>query len=669
MEIKQPIDYLFIGLGASNCLLILELEKKGLLDQKKIVIIEPHQKNKKDKTYCFWATHDEASQIIDSCFIDQSWSHVILNGKVQNLSPLSYYHVSSLTLYQNTLRIISEHQGIVLQNTVSIHESLESVCIEHIEYKPKYIFDCRPPKTEPLQKHEYFINQSFIGWQIETEFDTFDTNSFTMMDFSVPQDNATQFVYVLPFSSTSALVEVTRFGKEIMQRSEGDHLLKKYLQKMGSYHITDVEIGCIPMTNAKLPFENNPMVRNMGSRAGHVKPSTGYAFRSMAIDAQKIADQIKSGIDTITPSDYQRRKNRFAFYDRLLLHILSRTPHIGKPIFERLFDSIKATNILKFLDERTSIQDEIKIFYSLQWKPFLNAAFYDIMSIDRIKKSVLIPFFITLLFLIFNGLGIGYLSNTTLFLGLLILGIPHGAVDHILENNQFNEKIRLSFIVSYLGQSSIIIIVWLISPVVALLFFLAYSIYHFAQADFTEWKITSKYTWLWGTLFFLGILLGHPQELSEILNDLSISSFTQKSGIISESLWIEIAYIALGTCLTLGVVHQIWGMCVVSFSLLLAIQLPLLQAFGIYFIFQHSLLGWNHIRQHFKVTSLELWKKAAIYSVGAYGLFLGMWFVIGDNWGSYIGTFFIFLSAISFPHIIKMDTFYAYFRQKKRPSD
>ena len=62
------------------------------------------------------------------------------------------------------------------------------------------------------------------------------------------------------------------------------------------------------MTNAKLPFENNPMVRNMGSRAGHVKPSTGYAFRSMAIDAQKIADQIKSGIDTITPSDYQRRK-------------------------------------------------------------------------------------------------------------------------------------------------------------------------------------------------------------------------------------------------------------------------------------------------------------------------------------------------------------------------
>ena len=127
MKIKQPIDYLFIGLGASNCLLILELEKKGLLDQKKIVIIEPHQKNKKDKTYCFWATHDEASQIIDSCFIDQSWSHVILNGKVQNLSPLSYYHVSSLTLYQNTLRIISEHQGIVLQNTVSIHESLESV--------------------------------------------------------------------------------------------------------------------------------------------------------------------------------------------------------------------------------------------------------------------------------------------------------------------------------------------------------------------------------------------------------------------------------------------------------------------------------------------------------------------------------------------------------------
>ena len=51
MSVKQSIDYLFIGLGASNCLLILELEKKALLSHKKIIIIEPHQKNKKDKTY------------------------------------------------------------------------------------------------------------------------------------------------------------------------------------------------------------------------------------------------------------------------------------------------------------------------------------------------------------------------------------------------------------------------------------------------------------------------------------------------------------------------------------------------------------------------------------------------------------------------------------------
>jgi lycopene beta-cyclase len=84
---KQVIDYLFVGLGASNCLLILELEKMGLLDKKQITIIEPEQKNKKDKTYCFWATSDDVEKIIPKNFIDKEWDQVILNGKTQNLDP------------------------------------------------------------------------------------------------------------------------------------------------------------------------------------------------------------------------------------------------------------------------------------------------------------------------------------------------------------------------------------------------------------------------------------------------------------------------------------------------------------------------------------------------------------------------------------------------------
>jgi lycopene beta-cyclase len=666
MSVKQSIDYLFIGLGASNCLLILELEKKALLSQKKIIIIEPHQKNKKDKTYCFWATDEDAHNIIEPQCIDKSWSTVILNGKKQDLDPLSYYHVSSLTLYQKTLSVIDKHDATILQNKISDTEPLKTLIIDNSEYNAKYIFDCRPPKTAPTKKHEYYINQSFVGWQIETKEELFDSHSFTMMDFNIPQDGATQFVYVLPFNSKKALVEVTRFGTDIMQREEGEALLKNYISQLGDgYQITDIEIGCIPMTNTSFLDENDSTIRNMGARAGHVKPSTGYAFRSMAMDAQKIAEQIAEDQKVIPASINQKRNNRFAFYDRLLLHILFRTPKWGKPIFKRLFDAIKATEILAFLDEETKLKDEVKIFYALQWKPFIKAVIYDAFSIDRIKNSILVPLFITLIFLVFDGLGIGHVNDVILLAGLVFIGIPHGAVDHLIEHNRFNEPIRISFIIRYLAQAALVVLLWYLSPALALFFFVGYSVYHFAQADFSEWGVKVTSVWLWGTLLFTGLLLGHPLELSGVLNELTLPSLAVSQGILLKSVWVEIAVIALCTSLVLGITKHVWGMCIVSISLLLALQLSLIQAFGIYFIFQHSRLGWRHIQKHFNVSSKVLWRKSALFSLGAYGLFFLLWCFLNDNWDSYLGTFFIFLSAISFPHVIRMKKFYGYFKREK----
>ena len=41
-----------------------------------------------------------------------------------------------------------------------------------------------------------------------------------MMDFRVSQKKATQFVYILPYSKKFCLVELTRFGKELLQEDE-----------------------------------------------------------------------------------------------------------------------------------------------------------------------------------------------------------------------------------------------------------------------------------------------------------------------------------------------------------------------------------------------------------------------------------------------------------------
>lgn len=659
---KEEIEYLFIGLGAANCLLILELEKEGLLADSRFLIIESHFKNKKDKTFCFWSTEEEVSKIIPANLIDKNWGSVQINGQTKSLSPLNYYHVSSLTLYENTQEIIKKRKGLIIYQTLDLTADYRIIHEEKI-YHAKYVLDSRPVKVSPANKHHFYINQSFLGWQIQTKIPFFDSDKFTMMDFEIPQNGATQFMYVLPFDSKNALIEITRFGKDLIKRDTAEELLRTYLDKI-PYEITHIEQGCIPMTNIPIAGETSGHVRNTGTRAGHVKPTTGYAFKSMSQDANLIAKQIKVGLKVLPSSPVQKRTDRFAFYDALLLRILTKKPHLGKPIFKRLFESIDIKTILNFLDEKSTFSQESRIFYSLQWKPFLWAAFKELFKLDGYVFKFFLPLIASIILLTFNQFGWPIFGNALLIIGFVAIGLPHGALDHVLEHNCLDKIITFRFVLTYILQGSFLLLIWYLSPIAALGLFIMYSIYHFAQTDYHEWNLETKYSWIWGILFFTGILLGHLENLSLILVNLSVPNLPNIGGYILTSFWTEIAYLSTFSCLILSILNRKLGMFAVSLSILISFQLSLLQAFGIYFIFHHSYVSWNHLKCHFNVNSLQLWKKGSFFTLGAVSLFCFTIWILGDDWGSYVGAFFIFLSAISFPHVVRMNNFYSYFKKR-----
>jgi hypothetical protein len=92
-------------------------------------------------------------------------------------------------------------------------------------------------------------------------------------------------------------------------------------------------------------------------------------------------------------------------------------------------------------------------------------------------------------------------------------------------------------------------------------------------------------------------------------------------------------------------------------------QLPLLTSFGLYFIGQHSLNGWIHLKQGLNANSVTLYMKALPFTLGAFLLFGILALVINNsNYSSLeehlIPVFFIFISCISFPHVIAMNRFY-----------
>jgi hypothetical protein len=90
---------------------------------------------------------------------------------------------------------------------------------------------------------------------------------------------------------------------------------------------------------------------------------------------------------------------------------------------------------------------------------------------------------------------------------------------------------------------------------------------------------------------------------------------------------------------------------------------PLLIAFGLYFMGQHSINGWMHIKAQLRVNNASLFLKALPFNAGAWSLFV--LFIIysrkmGDsmNPAASISQFFIFLSYLSFPHILAIHRFY-----------
>ena len=662
------VDYLFAGAGASAILLLMSLDERGLLHGKNIVIVDPDAKLNNDKTYCFWENSD--ALIVKRCnhLISHQWEKVRVNSnKPQLFNPMKYYYISSFDLYKVLQKIIEKHNILRIHQPVLGLEKSEngvSARTPSETFLSKIVFDSRPPYYSDLKKNESYLLQSFLGYVIEVEKKISDSNCVDLMDFDVEQNESTQFVYILPFSENKLLVELTRFGVKQLMQNDAEPILDKYITKrFGKYKIIATEIGNIPMSNADILTDNIPNVISIGGRSGAIKPSTGYAFKNMFKHAENIASSLQK-MHQMHQIKVVNNVSRFKFYDRLLLLILRNDPPSGKKIFETLFQKNKAKKVFKFMDEKTTLIQDIKILSSLPFKPFLKAWKFDIL----VKfKPLLISFLLIAIaigLLIINSSfpnSFKWVESILLILGLITVGIPHGAVDHLLESGNLQHKIKLNFVLKYLGAAFIYLILWLIFPNIALFIFLVYSIWHFGQTDINEWGIqnnTAFKNWIWGGILMGIILFGHSVETNIILKNMGVELFqiNEKTGKV---ISISIAFLAI-----------IWGflerklVLILSCVLLvISIQLPLITSFGLYFIGQHSTNGWRHLKKGLNVNNTSLYLKALPFTLGAFLLFFTLYFFIEKRLliefqSQIITAFFIFISCISFPHVLTMNVFY-----------
>ena len=359
----------------------MRMIKSGKFSDKKILLIDKEPKTKNDRTWCFWEKENGFFEEI----VYRKWDRLSFVSdqfsETMDISPYQYKMIRGIDFYNYCFEEIRKHENIEIVygdlKTANGHREGTTIVLNAITYNlgDSIIFNSIPnaPKQGTIR-----LLQHFKGWVIESSKEIFDPGEATMMDFRVHQDHGTTFVYVLPFNKTTALIEYTLFTKQLLQPEEYDKALKNYINiflKLQDYRVKEEEFGIIPMTNEELSFQGQWGEFNIGSAGGQTKASSGYTFQFIQKQSQQIADCLTNGDSLFTIFDPPKR---FRFYDNTLLHILYNNKLQGKKIFTSLFQKNKPQVVLRFLDNETSLKDELKIISSLPTWPFLKAAFKQI---------------------------------------------------------------------------------------------------------------------------------------------------------------------------------------------------------------------------------------------------------------------------------------------------
>ena len=375
----EHYDFIIAGSGAAGMMTAYFMSQDSFFDSKSILIIDKEVKDQNDRTWCYWENgKGQWDQILP-----KEWKKIFFAGKNWlkhiDLNDYSYKMIRSKDFYQFVHTKISEKQNfkIITEDILTIDDQKSAVIVktDRTCYSAGKVLSSifNPAWLEKNVGFPY-LKQHFIGWFVKTKKPIFDEKVAGFMDFDIPQNGNTRFMYVLPTAADEALIEYTLFSENLLDAEEYESEIKSYIQekyKINDYTIIEKETGNIPMTCYPFEKHNTSNVMYIGSAGGWTKPSTGYTFARSTRIAQKLVKFLKSNTD-LTKFSY---KNRYWYYDLIFIKVLADHNEAGQDVFTSIFKHHRIENIFKFLDEENSFLNDLKLMWSTgPQKLFIQAA-------------------------------------------------------------------------------------------------------------------------------------------------------------------------------------------------------------------------------------------------------------------------------------------------------
>jgi Brp/Blh family beta-carotene 15,15'-monooxygenase len=258
---------------------------------------------------------------------------------------------------------------------------------------------------------------------------------------------------------------------------------------------------------------------------------------------------------------------------------------------------------------------------------------------------------------------------------ILLIGIPHGAIDHILLRKEYKLK-NSRFYSFYLGLICINIALWFIFPLLSLILFLIISAYHFGQSQFSfiSSDLIGKVLFmLWGLSIILGLIYYNLDDiilLDKLIDEFNIS-ISVSASIVLKYMTIATSFLSLAIIWYLFIRSKIDIERALIESILLGLihfaffTLPIIIGFTLYFVLLHSLkvmfdeyrfLSVN-MRSFSILKFIQMLAPFTLLSIAGCMILFGLT-LTGFLSISLAFLFLMLISAITLPHSIVMEIFY-----------
>ncbi len=267
--------------------------------------------------------------------------------------------------------------------------------------------------------------------------------------------------------------------------------------------------------------------------------------------------------------------------------------------------------------------------------------------------------------------------NTFCLLSILLIGIPHGAIDNLLYMHK--NKVSAPFFYSfYFGIMLANLAIWWFYPTLAYFLFLLVSSYHFGQSQFNNLykdnKIVAYISYFsWGTSILTAMVFFNFKELNQLIQletDFSIFGIFYNVEAIQITLIVSTTiYVLATTIYRLYIQRKINGFLIEIFQICLLFTtfylFNFMVGFTIFFVLMHATDVMGHEYNFLLRQKIIRNYKHFIIKLLPYTLvsIVGIFFFYGISQAGYLNSSFaycmlVLTSTITLPHSLVMNNFY-----------